>query len=270
MKASLFLLEFLLFSFVFSDNDEIKYNQDSFKCAAPNANPYAITTQTCTSITPSLEAEGIYKGKCCKLVKNPDLLRNFKMLYKENWKKMVCQMYGINENYSDEQINSIIGSNYKDTKCQIITNLSKLTTLYSESLLSIDGKVEYDCGEGEKTFYTNNFVPENEDEQLGKDIVDCNIEFAEKNCYKAGEKLSTSLAQCCWCETKYLTPEYAAANGEVCMGFRNDNFLQTLNNMLNTYTSSNMKIEYKCNCYDKNGYNSKGSFNSATGDLNVE
>ena len=97
MKAILFLLVFLLFSFVFSDNDEIKYNQDSYKCAAPNTNPSAITTQTCTSITPSLEAEVNYKEKCWKIVKNPDFLLNFKMLYKENWKKMVCQIYGISK-----------------------------------------------------------------------------------------------------------------------------------------------------------------------------
>lgn len=270
MKTIQILFCFILFSFVFSDDDAAKSIQDTLKCNVPNSNPSTITTQSCTSITPTLEAGGIYKGKCCKIIQTPNYLNNYKMLFKENWRQMVCQMFGLSEDLSDEEINAKIGLNQKDIQCKVITDYSQLTTLYSFSLLTIDKKVIYDCGDGETTFYSNNFVPENEEQELGKDIIDCNVENFEKDCYKRAGKLSSSLSQCCWCETNYLNQEMAAANSEHCFGYRNDEFAETLNNLQNSYSSYNLKMEYICNCYDKDGNNVRGRFNTVTGDLNVE
>jgi len=271
MKVLSILLCLILFIDVFSlDEDAIKNMQDMQKCKAPNDNAYVtpVTTKACTSITPTLEAGGDYKGQCCKITANTDPLFTFKIGYNENWKKKVCEMFGLSESTSEDELRNKLSYTVIKDQCDVLKDNNLVVDLYSRALSTVDGKVSYDCGSGEKSFSASDFFPTNEKEQRAKDIVDCNVEFTEKNCGKRGTKLNTSSIQCCWCQTIYLNP--VLPNAQVCMGFANDDFKSTLNNMMTTYKSSGLNIEYKCSCTNKNGGTVKGSFNSVSGEVVIE
>ena len=274
----LFYILFCLINFnnIFSlDNEQINNSQDYEKCnQAGNNNPFQITTNTCTSVTSSLEESGDDKGQCCKLTGDWDILLTYKSVYHENWKKMVCQMYGVSENISEEELRKLIAPNNPNTKCELLTYKSKLMSLYTSALSTIDGKISYDCGDGESTLYAKDVYPRDEKEEIAKDIADCNFQYTEKNCYKEGSKLTSSLTQCCWCETIFLSQELSNSNSQVCMGFRSDIFEQSLNTMLNamlnSYKNYNINLEYKCTCSNKNGNTMKGSFDTISGNVSVQ
>jgi len=270
MKILIFILCLIMFIDVFSlDEDTIKNMQDIQKCNAPNnANVYPITTQSCTSITPTLEAGGEYKAECCKVTADRDILFSFKSGYHENWKQKACESLGVSENTSEEELRKMLSSTAIKDQCALLKKNSLAIDLYSISILTVDGKVSYDCGNGEKSFSSSDFFPTNENEQIAKDILDCNIEYTEKNCGKRGSKLNSDATQCCWCETTYLNPILPSA--QVCMGYKNDIFKSTLNNMMTTYKSTGLNVEYKCSCTNKNGGSVKGNFNTVSGEVTVE
>lgn len=271
MKLINILLCLFLFIDVFSlDEDAIKNMEDMQKCNAPNSNAYVtpITTQTCTSITPTLEAGGDYKGECCKVTANTDPLFSFKVSYNENWKQKVCEMLGVSENTSEEDLRSKLSYSVIKDQCDVLKESSLVVDLYSKSLLTVDGKVSYDCGNGVNSFSSSDFFPTNEKEQRAKDIADCNVEYTEKNCGKRGTKLNSDAIQCCWCETTYLNPILPTA--KVCLGLSNEDFKSTLNNMMTSYKSAGLNIDYKCSCTNKNGGSVKGSFNTVSGEVIVE
>ena len=271
MKVLSFLICLILFTYVFSlDEDAIKSMQDMEKCNAPNNNAYVtpVTTKICTSITPTLEAGGDYKGQCCKVTANTDPLYTFKASYHENWKQKVCEMFGLSENTSEEELRQKLSYSVIKDQCSVLKEKSLLADLYSTALSTVDGKASFDCGSGEKTFSASDFFPTNESEQRTKDILDCNYEYTEKNCGKRGTKLGSSDIQCCWCDTTYLNP--VLPNAQVCMGYANDNLKSTLNNMMTTYKSTGLNVEYKCSCTNKNGGTVKASFNTVSGEVTVE
>ena len=57
--------------------------------------------------------------------------------------------------------------------CQIMIKSISNLLLYQFTLLSTDGLVKYDCGEGEKTFNVKEYHPTDEDEIFDKDMADC-------------------------------------------------------------------------------------------------
>ena len=261
-----FLLIFHVFSIEVTD-DQAKYMRDTQKCKMANNYGTEVTLNQCTSITPSFEAGGDYKSECCKIIANWDILHSYKVQYHENWKKMVCQLFRVDESISEEELRNVVYSNQLKNQCEIYQIKSKSTTLYSDSLLTIDGKIQYNCGDGENTFYSEDFHPVSDVEILAKDIIDCNVQYLEKSCYKQGNKNSSGLSQCCWCETKYLTQELSSANSQVCIGFNTDLFKESITNMKNVYDNSNLKLEYSCKCENKNGVKLSASFNTVNGDL---
>jgi hypothetical protein len=271
MKLLSLLLCLILFTYVFSlEEDAIKNMQDMQKCNAPNNNAYVtpITTKICTSITPTLEAGGDYKGECCKVTANTDPLFSFKASYHENWKQKVCETLGVSENTSEEELRKKLSYSVIKDQCTVLKEKSLLADLYSTALLTVDGKVSYDCGSGEKSFSASDFFPTNENEQMTKDILDCNVEYTEKNCGKRGTKLGSSNTQCCWCETTYLNPVLPSA--QTCMGYTNDKFKNSLNTMMTSFKSAGLNVEYKCSCTNKNGGSVRGSFSTVSGEVTVE
>jgi hypothetical protein len=254
MKVLSLVLCLILFIYVFSlEEDAIKNMQDMQKCDAPNNNAYVtpVTTKICTSITPTLEAGGDYKGECCKVTAYNDPLFSFKVSFHENWKQKVCETLGVSENTSEEELRQKLSYTIIKDKCSVLKKKSLLADLYSTALLTVDKKVSYDCGTGEKTFSANDFFPINEEEQMVKDILDCNVEYTEKNCGKRGTKLDSSNTQCCWCETIYLNQ--IIPNVQTCMGYSNDKFKNSLDTMMTTFKSTGLNVEYKCSCTNKNG-----------------
>ena len=262
-----FLLIFHVFSIEVTD-DQAKYMRDTQKCKMANNYGTEVTLNQCTSITPSFEAGGDYKSECCRVTANWDIFHSYKLQYHENWKKMACQLFRVDESISDEELGKIVYSDKIINHCESIRNKDKLIDLYQYSLLTTDGKIQYNCGDGENTFYSEDFHPVSDVEILAKDIIDCNVQYLEKSCYKQGNKNSSGLSQCCWCETKYLTQQFSIPNSQVCIGFNTELFKQSINNMKNSYVYSFPKFEYNCKCENKNGEKLSASFNTFTGDLN--
>lgn len=264
-KIFILFLSLLVLQVLSIDEDEAKYYQDTMKCSQANSNPYAITTETCTRITPTLEAGGKFKGKCCKITANYDPLSNYKQAYHENWKKTVCQLYGVDENISDDELRKVVVSYMPKEKCSIILDSSLFSTLYTEAMLTIEEKINYNCGDGDKTFSSKNYYPRNDEERITKDILDCNnnnINYIENTCYKQGNKLNTNKVQCCWCETTHLNQQFSAANSKVCQGYQIDNFKETLDTTKEKYKASGMNVRFKCKCSDKDGNMRTGSFDT--------
>ena len=261
-----FLLIFHVFSIEVTD-DQTKYMRDSQRCNMATTFVSKVTLNVCTSLTPSFEAGGDYKSECCRVTANWDILHSYKVQYHENWKKMVCQLFGVDESISEEELRNVVYSNKVNNQCEILRIKNKLIDLYQHSLLTIDGKIQYNCGDGENTFYSENFHPVSDVEILAKDIIDCNAQYLEKSCYKQGNKNSSGLSQCCWCETKYLTQQFSIPDSQVCTGFNTDLFKESITNIKNAYDNSNLKLEYSCKCENKNGVKLSASFNTVNGDL---
>lgn len=272
MKRINIVLYAILFLEVFTIEDQAAYNQDLLKCDQPNYNPYQITAQKCAEITPYLSGTGMDKGQCCKITANWDPLLSFKTAYRENWKAMACQLYGIDPSISDDQLRQVVFANQPNEKCQIIRDNNKKIDLYSSALLTMDKKIVYNCGYGDETFYADYFVPYNDLEALAKDFADCNNmneNYIEKNCYKQGNKLLSDKTQCCWCETTYFTQILSGQNSKVCMGSNINMFAESLNNMKNAYIATGLQMKYSCRCTNKYGQVINGGFDTTTGQVFV-
>ena len=72
--------------------------------------------------------------------------------------------------------------------------------LYGISIPVFDGKLKYDCGDGEQIFDREKYNPSNEEEKMYKDNIDCSNQFEENYCLNKGSELLSSNFQCCWCE----------------------------------------------------------------------
>jgi hypothetical protein len=273
MKRISIVLYALLVLQVFSDvNEDAIFTQDTLKCNQPNYNPLQISTEACTSINPLLESTGSYKGKCCRVTANMDPLVPMKIAYHENWKKTTCQLYGVDESISDDELRKLVYGNKPKDQCQLLLDygLTRTTSLYASALLTEDKKVQYNCGDGEQTFYLSDFVPKNELEALSKDIYDCNNSnenYLKKNCYKQGNKLMSDIGQCCWCETNLLGQGLSASSTKACTGFNSNTFRETLNSMRNSHMNSGLKMNFNCRCTNKRGETITASFDTISSDV---
>ena len=273
MKRISIVLYALLVLQVFSDdNEQAIYTQDTYKCNQPNYNPLQISTDTCTSINPLLESTGNYKGQCCRVTANWDPLIPMKTAYHENWKKTACQLYGVDESISDDELKKLVYANKPKNQCQHLLDygLTRTTFLYSTALLTEDKKVQYNCGDGEHTFYLSDFVPKNELEALSKDILDCgnsNENYIEKNCNKQGNKLMSDIGLCCWSETTYLGEQMNTLSTKSCTGYNSETFRETLNGIRNNFMNSGLKMSFKYRCTNKRGETINASFDTISSDV---
>ena len=56
-------------------------------------------------------------------------------------------------------------------------------------MLTIDGKIQYNCWDGENTFYPQDFLPVRDVEILAKDIIDCNVQYLKNIAIKKEIKI---------------------------------------------------------------------------------
>ena len=177
----------------------------------------------------------------------------------------------LDENITEEELRNKYLLPKDMNLCGIMVKSVSNLELYQLSSLSVDGSAKFDCGEGEKTFNSKEYYPTDKDEIFDKDMIDCELEFSEKNCNKRGMRLSSDNAQCCWCEKITLSPpEILIGSKKRCQGYRISDFKEFLTKDLNSKKEENKKIEYKCECYNNNGKIIKGSYNSVTGEVLVE
>jgi len=146
---------------------------------------------------------------------------------------------------------------------------SNSTFLYGFSMPTIDGIVKYDCGEGEKIFNKKEFHPANKEEILEIQLIESFLlSFTEKDCLKSGTKLSDDNYQACWCEIVQLSS--TGNTQKNCLPYRISTFQERLKKEMNKAQKYNAKLENKCTCSNNKSKTTKGSYNSATGEVKVE
>ena len=272
MLSFTFILQLILFiqihSSILEKLDGQLIEVEGAKCE--QANHQNINVDECVKISPSLQLTGINEGQCCKISLNSDTLFSYKLNFGEDWRKKLAELYNIDENITEEELREKYFLPQEMNMCQIMIKSISNLLLYQFSLLSTDGLVKYDCGEGEKTFNVKEYHPTDEDEIFDKDMADCQTEISEKNCQKKGMRVSSNDAQCCWCEKIPLSQETLPFKTKGCDSYGITNFKEHLTKDLNINKARNLKFEQKCECYNKSGKTNKGSFNTVTGEVLIE
>ena len=253
MRGIIIILHAILILQIYSapQIDEL-YAEDYEICNKVNKLNPQITTSQCTAITPTLKQKDDDKIECCRIHFDIGLVPFYSIIekYGDDWKKKLCELEGIDENVCEEEVQKMIDTSSNFNNCMTLTNKYGNLTLYSMSLQSSLEKIQYDCGNGEKIFYKKDFYPKDEFEKVNKDQIDCEMSRNEKNCMKAGHKLSHKNSQCCWCQQKDYFDIYDVGS-EKCEHYLIDKFRQDLIDMKNKNKDS--RIQYKCRCINRAG-----------------
>ena len=209
-----------------------------------------------------------YGSKCCFFTLKQDPIISYKSRYGENWKKIVALNNGYDLNISEEEIRKKL-KEFATLKsfCRYIIKDLNITSLYIFSKTSIDGIVEYDCGERQKIFNISEFHPTSIEGIVDKQLIDSLFTFTEKDCLKNGAKLSSDEYQICWCEKISLSSE---TKEKTCIPYRIGTFQERLKKEMNQSRKEYRKIENKCTCENNKSKTTKGSYNSVTGEIKVE
>ena len=264
-------INIILFSLLFlqsNSQEEGLVKDDATKCMKANFLG-EVSTEACTEVTPTLESTGDYKGQCCKITFLNDPLLNFKKMFGDDWKAKVCEQFNLDEDITEDEI--IEKFKGEQNMCNILTKIGKNVGLYNFALMSLGGEVKYDCGDGEETFNSKDFIPKTDFEKKGKDMADCGTASDEKSCNKKSSKLVTDEAQCCWCETTSIgdiTPDFGFQN---CMGLPTkeiEDYLKTTGGLYDE--GMGMKTKMTCSCLDKNGKSTSILANSVTGEIIID
>ena len=268
----LFILQVLVFikvnSSLFDEIDSELYERENKKCMIAFYPP-SEDDDKCVGTSLSSELTGKNKGKCCKISIDFDPFIDYKERYKGNWKEVIIKELDLDENITEEEIRNKYFPTQKDNSCFLFPDIIKDLLLYQYSLWDINGEVEYNCGNGKEIFKAKDYHPTNEKEIFEKEFMDCDSEFTEKNCHKRCMKLFSDDVQCCWCESNYFYPIDNEANKR-CRLFKNSTMKEELKTELEKSLKNDERIEYKCDCYDKNGKNVKASYNTANGEVLIE
>ena len=158
-----------------------------------------------------------------------------------------------------------MNSDQSKNRCEIIRDDLFYSSLYSSSLLTTDGRIDYNCGSGDNVFYPPDFNPKTEEDKYNKDMRDCNnmnANYDEKNCNKRGNKLITDKAMCCWCETIYYNNN--AKNTKSCKGYDKNKFISSLAIERSGKWDIKEKMEYNCKCTNNKNKVINGSFDTVT------
>ena len=250
-------------------DDIDKSDEDRQKCEQINDSG-EVTDEKCISITQTLESTGQYKGECCRISYKTDPLAFFKKIYGEQWKTIVCQMYGFDENISQKDLLKIFGMKDEEIEnnCIFLNPDVIKAQLYSFSSF-YETDINYNCGNGEDIYNAKDFIPSTDLEKKYKDVIDCHLETNEKSCSKKPYKLLTDEVQCCWCE---LTEEGIGSLSTTisCNGYPIEGLEEEIKKTINKKESNENQVTYKCSCFNKNGKNTKVSANSITGEIIIE
>ena len=228
------------------------------------------TADKCIARSSLLSKEGNI-DKCCFYSFKKDPIDNFRKKYGDNWKIIAAKRNGYDLNISEEELREKEIQNAEDVSiCELIPKNSNTAFLYVHSLVSVDGAINYDCGEGQKIFNRKEYHPANKEEILDKELIESLISYTEKDCLKRGAKLSDDDYQMCWCKK---IPISGLANEESkCIPFKTSTFLERLKREMNKSQNENSKVkyEYKCTCSNNKNKIIKGRYNSITGEAKVE
>ena len=263
----------ILFSLLFlqsTSQEEGLVQEDYGRCMQTNFMG-EVTTEACTKVTETLESTGDYEGQCCRLTFLSDALLAYKRMFGDDWKAKIIEQYELDEDITDDEIREKLGLKNEQNICNFLPKIGKNVGLYTMAISSLDGEVKYDCGDGEETFNSKDFIPETDFEKKNKDMADCGTASDEKSCNKKSSKLITNDAQCCWCEGSSvgdMAPNFGFQN---CMGYPTKDLEDFLKTRSKGYEGAGMgmKMKMSCSCLDKNGKSTSILINS-NGDINID
>jgi len=96
-------------------------------------------------------------SECCKLESVSDEIQSIKAQYSENWKSAICQMIGISEKISEEEIKNTYYPPQKRAYCHYFMKPLKIQILFGLSYATLNKQVLYNCGKGDEIFHRRNF-----------------------------------------------------------------------------------------------------------------
>ena len=229
------------------------------------------TIEKCTAVTPTFKGPNSNESKCCFLTFKIDPFKTFKLYFGKNWKKQYMKLHNLNEKQAEDKINHTYGSAGETTMCMFLTKNFKNAGLYSitNSLPIFDGKIKYNCGEGEEIFDKEKYNPLNEEEKMNKDLVECLFEKEENSCINKASKLLSNNSQCCWCErmTIHDNKLYTDVSVSECVGFPIKEFRNELEEIVKKKKEE--KYSMKCTCSDKNGKHVKVNLDSFNDKIDI-
>ena len=187
------------------------FDLDDYKMCTENDNIIG----ECSSINSNLKLK---EDKCCDFTAYIDPLKVLKNRYHEDWKKKASQKYGFDENLSEEEIREKYVKIEKQTVCNLFTREEEYQDLilYEISKLSYDDKVYYDCGDGEKSYKTKEFIPKLQKYKILKDYFEGIMQFNEENCLNSASKFLTDDVLICWNKINFYDIGYDSIGLELC------------------------------------------------------
>lgn len=242
--------------------------KDMEKCEHVSRNQEA-TLERCIEITPTFAGPKKSESKCCMVTSKIDPLERLKFEFGENWKQEFMRRQKLNEQEAEEKINLIYDYAPETSICYDLIEKYENIELYGISIPVFDGKLKYDCGDGEQIFDREKYNPSNEEEKMYKDNIDCSNQFEENYCLNKGSELLSSNFQCCWCEeiSVYNEKENLKSKTNYCEGYP----IKELKNKLEEFVEEKKgkKITKKCICSDKNGNHLKLNLDAFNGNFEI-
>ena len=265
MEIRRILLLVLLIINSFSFIDDLTFFKDSFRCGTANFKD-STTIEECLALTPNLKGTGDLESQCCRMTAIDDPFKNMKQTYKGLWKEKYMEILKINEAQLEEEIQKRYDSASTINACIALIKKNRKVELYGLSLMVNGNKITYNCGDTEETFDPKDFYPLTEKEKFYKDILDCRVQYGEKECIDKSYKLLSSNTQACWCEETFVFVS-SSSIGKGCYGYSIDNFKNELKKYMDDNSASKTM---KCSCLNKEGKHVNAFLNSVTGEITIE
>ena len=174
-------------------------------------------------------------------------------------------MYGFDENLPEEEIREKYFKITKKNFCSLMTEDEDFSNfnLYSNLILfNSEGKVIYDCGDGEKSFDPKKYIPQKKEFKSFKDMFDCRSKNNETSCHKAASKFASDDMLAYW--HKNENPGLVR-----CFGYQESEYKDKFKRMFKDYLKRNDKIEDTWSCANKNGKVIKIYMNTITGKFSI-
>ena len=248
--------------FDFFDKDDYE------KCISLNKEAILSTSSNkCSSINSSLKLK---EDRCCKLTINIDVLQQLKNNFPENWRIKYSQLYGFDENLSEDEIREKYVKNRKESACILMTGDEEFRNfiLHDSSKLSINGKINYDCGDGEKIYKTKEYIPKQHKFKILYDSRECIGKTNETDCHNSASKFLTDDVLACWNTINYYDKKNIGFSAEErCIAYSAKEYKSEFTRKFKNYKLLRNIIEETWKCVDRNGKRIQIYMNTKTGKI---
>ena len=264
IRRILLLVLLIINSYSFIEDDT--FLKDFITCGLGGSEDSA-TIEECLALNSNLNGTGDSESQCCRITAIDDPFRNMKQINKGLWKEKYMEILKINEAQLEEEIKKRYDSVSTMNACSALIKKNRKAELYGLSLMVNGNKITSNCGDTEETFDPKDFYPLTEKEKFYKDILDCRVQYGEKECIDKSYKLLSSNTQACWCEETFVFVS-SSSIGKGCYGYSIDNFKNELKKYMDDNSGSNGSLTMKCSCLNREGKHVNAFLNS--GEITIE